>query len=241
MIRRLKIAAAAVGVVLSSGLVAVGWIGFSEPPVHHLALSQNLIAATSSEGEQLLRATSIKTDYGQLLPYFVSQSRRAYCGVASSTIVINALRRRQPFVSQDSFFTPEVSTVRSAMSVSFTGLTLDQMAALIRAHGLRVRVVHASETDLESFRSTARAVLDEPAEFIIVNYDRVALQQEGGGHISPVGAYHAESDRFLVVDVAAHKYPPTWVSTKELWNAMEAVDPDSGKARGFLLVRNGGA
>jgi hypothetical protein len=241
MKHRLKVAAAVVALVLSSGLVVAGWLGFSEPPVHRLALSQNLIAATSSEGEQLLRATSIKTDYDQLLPYFVSQSRRAYCGVASSTIVINALRRREPLISQETFFTPEAAAVRSAMAVSFTGLTLDQMAALIQAHGLRVRVVHASETDVESFRNTARAVLDEPAEFIIVNYDRVALQQEGGGHISPVGAYHAASDRFLVVDVAAYKYPSSWVSTKDLWNAMQAVDPDSSKTRGFLLVRDGGA
>lgn len=57
---------------------------------------------------------------------------------------------------------------------------------------------------------------------MLVNYRRSALNQPGGGHISPIAAYHQKSDRFLILDVAAYKYPPTWVSTKELWNGINS-------------------
>jgi hypothetical protein len=44
-----------------------------------------------------------------------------------------------------------------------------------------------------------------------VNYQRGALGQKESGHISPLAAYNAASDRFLILDVAAYKYPPVWV------------------------------
>jgi hypothetical protein len=34
---------------------------------------------------------------------------------------------------------------------------------------------------------------------VIVNYLRMALGQERGGHISPLAAYDAETDRFLAL------------------------------------------
>ena len=241
MNRGLKVTAITVAGTLLLGLSGVMWYGFSEPPVHRLPPAHNLIDATSTEGKQLLATTSARTDYDELLPYFVSQGRRGFCGVASGSIVINALLRPQPQLTQTMFFTPEVSAVRSDIAVTFGGLTLSQLAAIIRAHGLNVQVVHAAQGSLESFRKVASATLAEPFEFLIVNYDRTTLKQEGAGHISPVGAYNAESDRLLVLDVAAQKYPYTWVPAQELWDAMNTVDPASGETRGFLLVRAGGA
>ena len=72
--------------------------------------------------------------------------------------------------------------------------------------------------------------------FVVVNYDRRVLAQEGVGHISPVAAYSADKDAVLVMDVAAYKYPSTWVPLPKLWRAMQGVDPDSGKTRGYLLA-----
>jgi hypothetical protein len=43
---------------------------------------------------------------------------------------------------------------------------------------------------------------------VIVNYLRKAIGQEKGGHISPLAAYDAETDRFLILDVSRYKYPP---------------------------------
>ncbi|MDJ1182141.1 phytochelatin synthase family protein [Roseofilum sp. BLCC_M143] len=70
----------------------------------------------------------------------------------------------------------------------------------------------------------------------MVNYLRKSIDQERGGHISPVAAYHEESDRFLILDVARYKYPPVWVTAEDLWNSTRTVDSVSGKTRGLVLV-----
>ena len=72
---------------------------------------------------------------------------------------------------------------------------------------------------------------------MIVNYSRAALGQDGPGHISPLGAYDADSDRFLILDVSRYKAPAVWVLAERLFAAMaEPIGPDAG-TRGFLLIR----
>ena len=73
--------------------------------------------------------------------------------------------------------------------------------------------------------------------FVIVNYYRKALGQEWGGHISPLAAYDEKQDKFLILDVARYKYPPVWVSSADLYAAMNTPDiVNSGKTRGYVLV-----
>jgi hypothetical protein len=241
MTRAWKVVATVAAMTATLASSGIAWYAFSAPPAQQLALAHDLIDGTSAQGRQLLAATPATSDYDQLNPYFVAQSRRAFCGVASSAIVINAVLRRRPAVTQETLFTPAATTVRSALAVTFNGLTLDQLADIIRAHGLQVQIVHAAQSNLESFRNMARATLAEPLTFLIVNYDRAALGQDGGGHISPVGTYSPETDRMLVLDVAAYKYPYTWVPVSKLWSALNTIDPDSGQTRGYLLVTAGGA
>jgi hypothetical protein len=89
------------------------------------------------------------------------------------------------------------------------------------------------------------ADLADAAGYVIVNFLRSALGEDPkgpleaslAGHYSPLAAYHEESDRFLMLDVAGYKYPPAWVEASDLYAAMTAVDVDSGKSRGFLQVR----
>ena len=47
------------------------------------------------------------------------------------------------------------------------------------------------------------------------------------GHISPLAAYDADTDRFLILDVSRFKYPPVWVGTAELFTAMNTTDPNN--------------
>ena len=77
--------------------------------------------------------------------------------------------------------------------------------------------------------------------YVIVNYLRRAIGQERGGHISPLAAYDADTDRFLILDVSRYKYPPVWVGAAELFAAMNTIaDPDSdNKTRGFVLISAG--
>jgi hypothetical protein len=84
----------------------------------------------------------------------------------------------------------------------------------------------------------AKQSLSTEGEFMLVNYQRASLGQQALAHISPLAAYHAVTDRLLVLDVARYKYPPVWVPIERLWRAMNTVaDKTSGKTRGFVVVR----
>lgn len=236
MRRTLKLVALAIpttALLITSG---VARYAFSAPPVENLPLATDLIAVSSKEGRELLAASPTKTDYGQLEPYLLPQERRAFCGPATSAAVINAALGTQTRVTQSSLFSPAVSAIKSELAVSFSGLTLEELAKVLRAHGLQVTIVHAEHSDVASFRNAAQSALSEPLTFLVTNYDRRGLGQSGAGHISPIGAFSPSTDHLLVLDVAAYKYPYAWVPVSKLWSAMNTVDSDSGRTRGYLLV-----
>src|SRR5512145_1903518 len=106
-------------------------------------------------------------------------------------------------------------------------MTLDQLGALLAAHPLEVEVHHAADADLAAFRAAARDHLARKGHFVIVNYLRKAIGQQQDGHISPLAAYDAESDRLLILDVSRYKYPPVWVAASDLFKAMDTVDKDN--------------
>ncbi len=223
-------------ILLISGAL---WYALSAPSLENLPLADELIAVSSTEGRQLLEDSSSKTDYGQLAPVLLPQSRRAFCGPATSAAVINAALGPQTGMTQSSLFTPAVSEIKSELAVSLSGLTLEELAKILRTHGLRAQIVPAEYSDLAAFRAEAQSALSEPLTFLVVNYDRRVLGQAGAGHISPIGAFSPATDRVLILDVATYKYPYTWVPIAKLWNAMNTVDADSGRTRGYLLLSAG--
>ena len=93
------------------------------------------------------------------------------------------------------------------------------------------------DSDLHEFRTLAVQHLGAPDRYVIVNYLRNAIGQERGGHFSPLAAYDADTDRFLVLDVSRYKYPPIWVAADALYGAMNTPDSDNAdRTRGFVLV-----
>jgi hypothetical protein len=57
------------------------------------------------------------------------------------------------------------------------------------------------------------------------------------GHISPLAAYDTKADRLLILDFARHKYPPVWVTTSDLFRAMNTSDSsNNSKTRGYVLI-----
>jgi len=212
---------------------AVWQLAFSVPAADPLPLPERLIAATAVEGSRLLADSAAVADYQPLMWSFETQRRPAFCGVASSVAVLNALRPSAPRLTQASFF----EDLATELHVTFTGMTLQQLATLLRRHGAVVDLVFAKDSSLDAFRDMARANLSRSGDYVLVNYQRAALGQREGGHISPLAAYSAASDRFLILDVAAYRYPPTWVPAVDLWKAMNTIDTTSGQTRGFLMVR----
>lgn len=225
------------GLAATLGLVALlgsaaAWLALTSPPIRAVPLPGALVALDSEAGQRLLRGSD-RADHDVLRSAFQAQARRSWCGVASSAIVLTALGLP---TDQQGVFTPRARSVRSPWSTSLTGMTLDQLAGLLGAHGVEVRAQHAGDSSLEAFRAEARANLAAPGDHLVINYHRAPLGQLGSGHISPLSAYHADSDRFLVLDVAAHRYPPAWVEASQLWEAMATTDSASGRTRGWVSV-----
>jgi hypothetical protein len=143
--------------------------------------------------------------------------------------------------TQSNLFNDQVRKVAPTQRVRAGGMTLETLGAVLRSFPVKVEVVHAGAGGLDGFRKAALEWLKGTEIFLVVNYFRRAIGQQSAGHISPIAAYHPGEDRFLILDVARYKYPPVWVKAEKLWKAMEAVDADSGKSRGYVLVTKASA
>ncbi|MFM2310945.1 MAG: hypothetical protein RLZZ04_221 [Cyanobacteriota bacterium] len=210
---------------------------FSTPKIAPQHLPPNLISNKSVIGKKLLAESNFRADYANLQENFVSQSRRAFCGVASSVVAVNSLHNSQPRVTQTTIFNNETRKVINPLKVTFGGMTLAQLNGILQANQLDTKLIYAADIDIEQFRSLAQKNLKNPHDLVLVNYRRPALNQIGGGHISPIAAYHQQSDRFLILDVAAYKYPPVWVRTEELWKGINSLDQTSNRSRGLITVQ----
>lgn len=217
-----------------------------------------------------------KVDFFRLANFFEAQNNKIYCGVASSVIVLNALRVRngehqarkpladsvlseadrqyipKPFTpffdryTQDNIFTSKAKSKLEILGKPYTlegsgkemkdgGLQLAQLHTLLQSHELNVVKKVAGEAhSLEEFRQDIKANLTQKDDYILVNYTRKVLNQAGGGHISPLGAYDQLSDSVLVMDVNSNKADWVWVSVPLLYDAMNTFDILEN--RGYLLI-----
>ena len=115
------------------------------------------------------------------------------------------------------------------------GLNLEQSSKLLACHtkthnnsnnewSIYIQHVDPSTLSLPRMRYELKAALIDPYARVMINYDRKGLGQVGGGHFSPLGAYHEKTDSFLIMDVAKYKYPPVWVGAATLYGAMATPD-----------------
>ena len=184
--------------------------------------------------------------YFPLSVTFVTQKTQAYCGVASMVMALNALEvpaptspEYQPYATftQDNVLDERTEAILPRAVLARQGMTLDQLGGLLALHPVTVEVHHAAPGGLDEFRKAAADHLASRNHVVLVNYLRKALGQERGGHISPLAAYDAKADRFLILDVARYKYPPVWVTASDLFDAMNTPDTENdGKTRGYVLV-----
>ena len=110
------------------------------------------------------------------------------------------------------------------------GLGLEQAGKLLECHTsaedwiVNVVNVDPSQMQLNKMRYDLKTALINPDARVMINYDRKMLGQVGGGHFSPLGAYHQQTDSFLILDVAKYKYPPVWVGADTLFSSMSTID-----------------
>lgn len=211
-----------------------------------LPLAPELVSLSSQAGEALLLKSEARRPFLPLSIHFLTQKNQAYCGVASMAMVLNALNIPAPptpdfapfrLFTQENVLNEATDRIIPQALIAKQGLTLDQLGAILSSHGVNVAVRHASDLSLEDFRREAIAYLSKPDHHVLVNYLRKQIGQERGGHISPLAAYDAETDRFLIMDVSRYKYPPVWVKSEQLFSAMNTPDADNqNRSRGFVLV-----
>lgn len=211
-----------------------------------LPLPDNLTGFSTHDGEVYFAESEAREAYFPLASNFVTQKAQSYCGVASIVMVLNALGVPAPPVpeyepyrtfTQDNVLTERTDAVLPRETLARQGMTLDEIGGILATEPVKAEVHHASDSSVDEFRKAASAYLGEPGHFVIVNYLRTALGEQIGGHISPLAAYDAKTDRFLILDVARYKYPPVWVKTADLFAAMNTPDAANGdKTRGFVLV-----
>ena len=216
-----------------------------------LALPDKLVDLRSAQGEAFLLEAQPLAAYVPISVTFVTQKTQAYCGVASIVMTLNTIGvpaptspEYQPYATftQDNVLDERTDAILPRAVLARQGMTLDQLGGLLALHPIGVDVHHAREGGLDEFRALAGRALAAPDRVVVVNYLRKALGQERGGHISPLGAYDAKTDRFLILDVARYKYPPVWVTAADLYAAMNTVDVDNdNRTRGYVLVSKAAA
>lgn len=205
-------------------------------------LPDNLIDISSKPG-MVLFSKNINQNLLKLLEHFTTQKTMTYCGVASAVMVLNSSGLAAPidfqhapyhYFTQEDFFNEQVQQIINVEEVQKVGINLLTLNRVIQSFGLKSEVFFANELSLDEFRSLLKNTLLNQ-QFIIVNFLRTELQQQGNGHHSPIAAYDEKTDRFLILDVARYKYPAYWVKAEDLWNAVNTKDNDT--YRGFIIIR----
>jgi hypothetical protein len=211
-----------------------------------LPLPEALINLNSDRGARLLIEGEAIDAYWPLSIQFVTQKNQTYCGVATLVMVLNALGVPAPATpgiepfrtfTQDNLLNEQTEKILPQEILAKKGMTLDQIGQLLGIYAVKADVRHAAGSSLDEFRTLAMQHLGAPDRYVIINYLRDAIGQERGGHFSPLAAYDADTDRFLVLDVSRYKYPPIWVEADDLYSAMNTPDSDNeNRTRGFVLV-----
>jgi len=168
----------------------------------------------------------VATTYRNMIEY---QINGTFCGPATVVNLFQSLDINR--YDQDNLF--DHAKV-SRWKARFMGLTLDELADLIRSNAdLEVTVLR--DLTRESFRSHLQH-MNDPAYRYLINFDRYPLFGVSVGHFSPIGGYLADSDLVFVLDVL-EAYKPFLVPADRLYAAMDTPDSETGKKRGLLLVR----
>jgi glutathione gamma-glutamylcysteinyltransferase len=200
------------------------------------------IAFSSPEGRQVFAealAGGGMVGYFPLAEQFHTQSDPSFCGLGSLVVALNALAidPGRLWKGPWRWFAEELLDCCVPLAeVQKRGLDIDELSCLARCNGADVATIRADAGDLAGWRSALVSAAHGDT-VVIASYDRAAMGQTGSGHFSPIGGYHQARDMTLVLDVARFKYPPHWVSTERLWKAMQTVDPVTGRARGFMVLR----
>lgn len=149
-----------------------------------------------------------------------------------------------PRFTQDSVIAPGAKTRAQVLGEPLTsngrqlrdgGYQVRQFDQMLRANQAATRLVIVDEAHSDdAVRRDLVANLQRRGDYVVVNYRRELVGQQGGGHISPLGAYDAVSDSFLVMDVNPATAGWVWMPTAVLLRGMRSFDTIEN--RGYVHV-----
>jgi hypothetical protein len=119
--------------------------------------------------------------------------------------------------------------------VSDFGYQVRQLDEMLRANGVTTKLTIVDENKLDDdIRNELVENLQRRGDYVIIAFLREAVGERGGPHISPLGAYDAETDTFLVLDVNPASADWVWMPTKTLIKGMRTFDKIEN--RGYILI-----
>ncbi|XP_072045096.1 uncharacterized protein [Amphiura filiformis] len=215
----------------------------------------NKIPFHSPEGQQLLQESSAFQTL--LTRLFKKQENNTFCGVQSSALLLSAQHfgakfpdvasqkdcslESPPYVEGNMFSYTETKAAMDEAKVDAEGCTMEQVYNLFKQHGRNIKMYHADTVTVDEFRSLASKALShhDSSWGVIANFDEYDLQQDFTvhGHFSPLAAYHAPTDRFLLLDTWMNTVD-VWVKTEDMFAAMKTIDSDTNKYRGFIILES---
>ncbi|XP_057252218.1 glutathione gamma-glutamylcysteinyltransferase 1 isoform X3 [Beta vulgaris subsp. vulgaris] len=175
----------------------------------------------------------------KLITHFQTQSEPAYCGLASLSMVLNALAIdpgrtwKGPWRWFDESM---LDCCEPLEKVKSKGISFGKLTCLAHCAGANVQAFRSHESSINEFRTHIKTCSMSDQCHVISSYHRGVFKQTGSGHFSPIGGYHAGKDMALVLDVARFKYPPHWVPLSLLWEAMDTVVEATDEHRGYMLI-----
>ncbi|MBI2255855.1 MAG: hypothetical protein HYU58_14630 [Proteobacteria bacterium] len=194
-------------------------------------------------------------NFWALMPHQLHQHTDSSCSLASAVMVLNAARglagqnRIGGLVSErrllDLF---DHTDWRAGITPEGGGRKLLELAdhleealahyALADWHVERRLVASADAASLATLHTDLASMEADAGTFLLANFHLDDYYGDGSdiGHFSPLGAYDAETDRALLLDVYKADYEPAWAPVAHLLKAM-AHPCEDGKLRGYLVIR----
>lgn len=203
--------------------------------------------------------THAAPDYWAISPFYIPQETDSDCSVASIAILLNALRG-VPGRADQNLVTPQallsaagskrwkVETARNGVGVTFAEFKTAIALSLHKYHldNYRIEVFRPADTS-EASLSQLQSILAENersgADIALAYFNQGVLTGDWDGpHISPIGAYDADSGRVLVMDVDRRYYVPYWSPLIKFLQSMtkpapRRFGPLAGETGGIVWVR----
>lgn len=216
----------------------------SKKTYYRRELPSSLVSFTSDEGRTLFKEALVSGHaeaYFSLSGNFTHQSEPAFCGLGSLAMVLNALEvdPRRTWKGVWRWYSEDMLECCSPLEhIRKQGIHFDEFVCLAKCNGLQVVAKRADQVSKEEFIDDIKSVTSGKHEqHMVVSFSRKTLGQTGDGHFSPIGAYHVEENKVLILDTARFKYPSYFCSVESLYNALKPIDKVTGLSRGYTLLK----